>query len=387
VLATIGLVAALAASPLGYALVRDTLAHLDAWVSGTPGEQAPDVDQRGFSEANSSSYARFPDGTQVGLLVSTAVGGDQYDLLGFRDGDALCLRLVRRAAPARRDTPADCAPTRELNRIDEPAVALAAGDDFSRDAQGEIHAMLVVYGLATNDVAGVTVEDDHGQRHGTTVRNNAFLYVGPPGGRTSVARLIVTTDEAAVAEIPVATTRPETGHLPGPTTIERKLDSDAIGWLDRREPRGEPFTWPDPDETEQKIQYARLLEPEPGRSFQLGIATAEGAAWPIKGRWYCTAWLWPLISRTFTSGCIRREAIAGDHLSLMSVIPGRGIQFPLFVALVPDEVASLELYFADGSREPVPIVDNAVVFQLWLGEAAKLVAYDREHRVVAITDL
>jgi hypothetical protein len=54
---------------------------------------------------------------------------------------------------------------------------------------------------------------------------------------------------------------------------------------------------------------------------------------------------------------------------------------------VADGVESLELYLSNGAREEVPIVDNVFAVQVPSACPAKLVAYDEEHRVVAINVL
>lgn len=57
-------------------------------------------------------------------------------------------------------------------------------------------------------------------------------------------------------------------------------------------------------------------------------------------------------------------------------------QFPLYVGLVADEVATLELYYESGGRRSIPIVENAFAFQAPFFEHVKLVARDAEGRVV-----
>jgi hypothetical protein len=47
-------------------------------------------------------------------------------------------------------------------------------------------------------------------------------------------------------------------------------------------------------------------------------------------------------------------------------------------------VASLELFFPNGSHENVPVTDNVYAFQTPRAVPTKLVAYDAQHRVVAI---
>ncbi len=68
--------------------------RFSSWLSGRPGTPAPANDQRGFEERNKVSFASFPEGTKLRLLLRRTVGGTTFDLLGFRNGDAYCLRLA-----------------------------------------------------------------------------------------------------------------------------------------------------------------------------------------------------------------------------------------------------------------------------------------------------
>ena len=63
---------------------------------------APSQEQSGFARRNAASYASFPKSTNLRLLMRDHVGGKTFSLLGFRDADSLCLRLVRADLPAAR---------------------------------------------------------------------------------------------------------------------------------------------------------------------------------------------------------------------------------------------------------------------------------------------
>ena len=60
------------------------------------------------------------------------------------------------------------------------------------------------------------------------------------------------------------------------------------------------------------------------------------------------------------------------------------VQFPLWVGLASDDVARIELFHRDGSVDRVSLVDNVFSFQTRRGEPVKLVAFDRENRVVKL---
>jgi hypothetical protein len=59
-------------------------------------------------------------------------------------------------------------------------------------------------------------------------------------------------------------------------------------------------------------------------------------------------------------------------------------RFPILYGLVADHVASLDLFLSNGARESIPIADNVFALQAAAADPAKLVAYDREHRVLAV---
>ena len=381
------LAVALGVSPLGRAFVDATVGELSSWLGSAPGSPAPADEQNGFDAANTNPYAHFPAGTRVGLVDHGDVDGARYDLLGFRDGDSYCLRLVPVSVPARADSPADCAPRPELDRLAVPGVALAAGTDFWRGSDGDMHGVDTVYGLSGDGVTRVDVVDAAGARHAATVENNTFLYVARYEGsqRFSATRLEVTTSDGRTTSVPVAAagvSRAGAADVPGPARADRTSDSDTIGWLERREARGEPFTWPtDGGDPPQEVSYARLIQPLPGSSFRLGVGVGDGHAWPVDGHWYCLAWLWPLVKVPQSYGCARAETLRAGGM-LEGVSPGRGQQFPLYVGLVSDDVASAELFFRNGDRRQLPIVDNAIAFQVWQGEPVRLVTYDAAGRVL-----
>jgi len=81
--------------------------------------------------------------------------------------------------------------------------------------------------------------------------------------------------------------------------------------------------------------------------------------------------------------CGSRDPSGPILLGTASAVPFDA-QFPIFYGLVDDNVASLELFLSNGARESIPIVDNVFVLQAAAADPAKLVAYDQEHRVLAV---
>jgi hypothetical protein len=169
--------------------------------------------------------------------------------------------------------------------------------------------------------------------------------------------------------------------LPGPDRVERTLTSGSIGWLDRREPRGEPFPWP--SGYPQDTVWSRQIEPDPATVFRTGIALGEGTQPNTRGRWYCLAWLWPLVKGSFASYCGRAEAVASG-MTYVSAWSSSGVQFPRWIGMASDDVARIELFRPDGSRAQVALLDNVFTFQTSRREPVKLVAYDQEERVVKV---
>lgn len=371
-----------AASSFGQDVLNGTLDRLGSWVGSAPGEPAESDQQAAFDAANAQSYAHFSAGTKVGRLLSTTFEGEKYDLLGFRDGASLCLRLVGpdREPPAA----AACVPQRELVDLGQPAAVVAAGDMFSRGSEVIATA---VYGVAADAVQRVEIETGSGERHVAELADNAFLYLSP-GNRSHPAvdsaeapvRAIVESKDGSVARVPIVTwsrlERPAPGDLPGPAVVERTLDPSRVSWLEQGEPRGEPYAWTgDPS---LALMTSRVVQPDPQSSFKMAVAYGTSADGHER---YCFVWLWPLVKGTGSYGCMMA--------SVTGALPifGAGVgadQFPLMSGLAADEVVSLELFFPNGAREDVPLTDNVYAFQAPIAVPTKLVAYDAQHRVVGI---
>jgi hypothetical protein len=377
VLALLGL----AASPFGQAIARHTLSELGAWLDDEPGDPASPEQQRAFEADNTASYARFPTGTRVGVLVKTDFEGQEYTLYGFRDGEALCLRLMPTRLHGDASVPAECVPRYELERLDRPLAVLAANGVV---ANVEERCATAIYGVATDGVRSVTVERPAGSTS-AAVGNNAFLSITEGRDCRSNAATSVTAIGAGGTErrIPIPQfrdrflNRPEAHELPGPADIERRLTDGAVGWLERGERRGEPFDWP--SQTDRGLATSRLLRPNPGISFRLGVGFKPGDA---DGDWYCLAHLWPLVKGPIAHGCSRADWVRGG-VGLMGAWPNES-QFPLYVGLVADQVATLELYYESGGRRSIPLVANAFAFQAPFSENVKLVARDEAGLVVKI---
>lgn len=128
------------------------------------------------------------------------------------------------------------------------------------------------------------------------------------------------------------------------------LDDHRIGWLERGEARREPFAWP--EFGPQRLLHARAFRPDPQSSFQVALGYAEGTNWQTEGGWYCLAWLGPLVQLESMSTCTRDDAVR-VVLSYMGAWPSSVQQLPLGVGMAADEVKTLELHYAGGSRRKI----------------------------------
>ena len=384
-IAVAGLLAAGAvAGALAAGLLSGSLDRLSAWMGDQPGAPAPEQ-QATFDRENAASYAHFPSGTRVGRLLSFELNGDSYDLLGFRDGPNLCLRIVPTPIPPNVSVP-ECVPQRELTRLAEP-VAVVGGHVRTRLPDGS--GLTMLYGLAADDVRSIDVLEGGELLGSATVDNNAFLLAARdrPGSPVEGPALVIRAHAAdgTSADFPVElgvmfpSQHPE--DLPGPDHVDRVLTNGSIGWLENGENRGEPFQWP--EDYPQRILHVRMLTPDPSSSFRLALADAKGTNWQTNGKWLCLASLWPLVPGSFSSMCIRAESIDGG-LNISGAWPSAAQQFPLWIGMASDDIARMKLFYRDGSTAPVALQDNVFTFYTRRGETVKLVAYDHEDRVVKV---
>jgi hypothetical protein len=389
--------AALALSAPGRALVGVTFDHLSAWVGRHPGAAAPASEQRALQRANARAAAPVPADSELGLLANGTIEGERFDLYGFRDRESLCLQLrssVAGGAPIVK-APADCVAAQLLADLKRPLAVVAAANPFPRRAGSGLQAL---YGLARDGVAAVELHDASGTQR-VPVRNNAFLFLYRGEGprldpatnrldyRSDVPESATALDGAGreLGTVPIASLKrgyaaaPTAASLPGPSSVARPLGRIEIGWLQRGEDRGEPFTLRG---AESRALDFRLFQPNPQTSLRVLVASAArlGMAGQVDGA--CLASLWPLEARPTGFGCGPLDT--SGQVVLRSAESEFDAQFPVYYGLVGDAVASLELFLANGARETIPVTDNVFAFQAPADEAAKLVAYDEQGRVVGL---
>jgi len=376
-------------TPLGSA-IRDGLAGFSAWLQGTPGQAVTPDEQRAFDEENARSYIAFPGSPQLRRLLRTEVGGATYELLGFRSGNSLCLRVT--AAGTADGATTECAPIGDLENDAAPARVLIAdwgvgqsqktatiGFDTFRAPRAQVTA-----GIAADDVSALQLVDEAGS-HVVDVSANAFLYVAPEpdvGQRVRHIRAVLAGGETEPVPFSVAPFGfpggyGSTGEPGGPTSVERTLNGGTIGWLDRREERGVPLdTGPDLPRFFADAEFGRVLTPDPESGKRIAVA--------ITGSGVCYA----EIERSGTGGgCMGRPGHLFEHAPFTggSGVNGAGAQYATFAGVASDDVARLEIFTATGNRIDVPLRDNAYLAEVALASMpAKLVAYDRDGRVIGI---
>jgi hypothetical protein len=346
--------------------------------------------QAAFDEQNAASYAHFPDGTRVGRLMSFELDAQSHDLLGFRDGSNLCLRIVPSLSSA--VAVPECVPQPLLfTRLERPVAIIGA--DSRAPVENGI-GRTIFYGLAADSVRSIDVLEDGRLLGGAEVENNSF-FISVPDERRSPsdppgpgANMVLRPHGAeSFADVPVRNrvtwifrTR-QAEDLPGPDRVKRTLEAGSIGWLKRGEPRGEPFEWP--YDFPDRVLYSRMLTPDPSSSFRVALAYGEDPDWRENGRWYCVAWLWPLVPGSLSSRGCGRDSLIDSGLTWQGVSPIAG-GFPHNVGLASDDIGRIEIFYEDGSTQRVPLSNNVFSFYVAADLHSKIVAYDREGRVVSI---
>jgi hypothetical protein len=386
--------AAFTAASLGTTVGGDAFDRLTAWVSGAPGNPAPEEELRALREANARSAAPIPADTELGLLATKRINGVDFELLGFRDRGSFCLRLRNSAGQESRivKAPASCVSEELLVDLGKPLAVVAAADPFPRTAQRGLQAL---YGLAADRAAVVELETEGGSRR-IRVQNNAFLFLYEgESPRLKDNRLdyqsevpsratALDASGAVLGSVQIMSLRRgypgglSSDQLPGPDAVERPIDSPQVGWLDRREARGEPFAWPSVG-----LRHLRIFRPNPASSMRvvvgLGAMGLSGRPEPV----YCLTNVWPLQPRPSGMICDPVGGRSGTFTS-GSASSMFDAQFPVHYGLVPDGIASLELVLANGKRSTVPLVDNVFTFQTASAQSAKFVGYDEDGRVALL---
>jgi hypothetical protein len=398
--ATVAALLVAVTTPVGAAVVRG-LDGFASWISGDPGQPASPAEQKAFQQANERSWSGFASGTALRRLIQTSASGTSYTLFGFRSGDQLCLRLV--ASGVVSGTRTRCAPLQALQTAKEPALVVAVDEPFESTSaapndEGDVpDAASASFGIVSDGITKVLLHADDGT-HNALVASNAFLYLADhlrAGVRVRSA-LAVAGDGSSVAlpfqSAPFGTIdlpQPPKGTAQGPAKVEHRVSGGTIGWLDAREPRGEPLPAElrrFPEKVSGSYVFGRLIQPDPESADRVGVTLTDGSLEkPSNGEpGLCTALI--------ASGDDPGWAVCGHFsrrfqygpLDVLSGSSGAG-QFSVFSGLASDDVAQIKLFLASGETVDVPLKDNAFIVRAARASfPARLVAYDDQQRVIDV---
>jgi hypothetical protein len=390
-------------SPVG-AAIADRIGDFSAWVRGEPGSPATPAEEKAFQRENERTWASFAPDAKLRRLLKTTSSGTSFVLYGFRSGDDLCLRLVASGAASGKAT--HCAPLHALQTAKTPVLVVATDEpigttDVPPSAGGFVpEAYSTTFGIASDGVKSVTLHADDGT-HEAIVAGNAFLYVGDHprlGTRVRSAEAVAADGSRVALELQSAPfgffdlPAPPKGEPQGPSRVERRVSGGSIGWIERLEPRGEPFPkdrlprWMDIAKRSlgnAHLLMARVIQPDPGDFFRIGIAAAStGDTMSDPGSRVCTF----IIDRdVFGGGCGPMADLFRNGPFSVGQTNSGSDQYSQLSGLASDDVATLKIFPASGSAFDVALRDNAYVARVARSDfPIRLVAYDSQGRVIGI---
>lgn len=400
------------ATPLGGA-IRRGVGDFSSWLRGTPGEPVSADEQRAFEEAEKRSWTHFGETPQLRQLATVEHDGIDYRLLGFRRGNALCIRLLASGAASGSTT--ECAPVADLAADEAPVRVLLADWGVGKGTKTRTigfdtvtaRRAQVTAGIAADGVAAVELIDGTGTNR-APAENNAFLYVAEQpdvGQRVTHVRAQLTGGE--VVSVPFTPApfgmsggfQVGAGEPGGPAKVERRLDGGRIGWLDRREARGESIDVLPPRVVRHpgrgENEFARVLTPDAQSAKRLLVAItkqrlqAPSPLPPVRAAGGGNAVCYFLVvGGSSGGGCSPLAKLFPDApFTFGYSVMGAGAQYGTFSGLASDDVARLELFTSTGNKIDVPLRDNAFIVDVALARMpAKLVAYDAEGLVIGIRE-
>ena len=374
-----------------------------SWLTGSPGAPAPAAEQQGFARRNHVAFASFPAGTKLRLLLRKSVGGTSFDLLGFRNGDAYCLRLVRTDLPQGIGRN-ECLRAEELRGH----AALVANDvwfSVGKPAQ----SITGVDGFAADDVIALRVTRARGEER-VPVKNNVFLSLtSQPSGTVqhhplpnTVLAVAALRARGQALNVPYVVegqgiiTGGKRPTVPsyfsgrgvraavGPVRVTAPIRHPAIGWLERREKRGSPL----PLQSYLALHFGRVIQPDPDDPIRVGVAIAAATGFTrghaITGNALCVIDFQPLMRGAGSAGC---SPVPFQNGALML---GSWMSSPIthFNGLAADGITRVVLFLAGGRKVEAALRDN--VFAVAVPQAelgGELVGYDAKGRVAAIEEV
>lgn len=406
VLATVAAVVAagvIAVTPVGGGLAR-SVGDFSAWLRGQPGEPASELERRELAEESGRAWTGFPDTVELRRLLAQKRDGIEYQLFGFRSGDSLCLRLVARGSGEEPAT--SCAPLRDLRRADAPALVLLVDHPFgerplragARPGEYAPVRASATFGIVADGVTDVELVADDGRRR-ALVAANSFLHIAPnPAVGARVRQAFATDAEGRRQRVPLAAapfgltdgSSVSSGEAQGPTRVERHVEGGQIGWLVRRQPRGEPLTEGGPTLGRvHRVLFGRVIQPDPNNFVRVFLALVESEErnGPLAGQGtaLCYGALRPGL-RGY--GCAPFAGFfdrGGVGALLVTVGSRGGDQYSSVEGVASDFVDRIELFLVTGERVAAPLKDN--VFFVPVARTkfpARVVAYDQAGRVISI---
>lgn len=394
------LAAIVVATPLGATIARG-LGGFSAWITGDPGSPAPRSEQDAFARANARSWLGFPAGTRLRVLttVRQVSTGRAVRLLGFRSDSTLCIRvLVLGKTRASRQS---CAPLSELRQTGAPVRAVMVDQGFGRGTKRAWYgiervgspAIQLTTGIVADGVKSVTLHDNAGVHTVPTV-SNAFLYVAwSPGVGQRVDSISATTETGRVV-VPFAEAPFGFGvggkqkAVRGPTHVQRVVKSGKIGWLERREPVGQPLSVLPPRVRHGLLRrqpvFGRVINADPGAADRIAVTVSNGRNGG-KATEVCVS---TVTNAGAGGGCDPLTAIfAKGPIGAAGTFTANGSdEFTLVSGVVSDDVKTLVAYLSNGQTQDIRVVDNVYLVPIARSKfPLRIVAYDGSARIIGIT--
>jgi hypothetical protein len=383
-------------TPLGGAIARG-LDEFSTWLTGDPGTPVSEEEQRAFDQETRRWRVGLPAGTELRRLITRQVGDSTVELLGVRSGERICLRL--RVSGATAGGAFECAPLAELRRAGGPVRVLIADHGVGR---GDKEAWLgtdryvsnklrISAGVAADGVDAVELRDLAG-RHEVTVQSNAFLYIAEDPEVKQRVREVWARTPAGLVAVPFApvptvfgSARTRRAAPPAPP-VEREVSDGSIGWLEDREPRGEPLDAMRVPSAYWRLSggrnviFGRVVTPDPSRPYRVLVAlNAHKAGGGVVQ--LCTFGRGGNVgggSCGLYPGYFEHSPV---NFAMSAGGPGA---FDTVYGLASDDVARLEVLLADGTTVDVPLADNAFIVDVPRAALpGRVVAYDSEGRVIS----
>jgi hypothetical protein len=372
----IGVLALIAVALVASALAASGVNPFSAfksWFSGSPGRPAPASAEQQFLAANGRSWAAFPTGTKLRVLIRASIGGKQYVLYGFRSGDSLCLRLS--AVSLRTSLAPACAPVSTLEHTSVPILVVKGN--------GSVHAFPdrrspeVSFGIVADRIRHVEVNAVDGT-HRARIGGNAYLWIeNEPNTANHVLSVVAVGDDAARTVVAVPHENgfgifqmAPAASPGGPTRIQATIKHPAIGWLVHHRAVGlAPSQLALSTFARRQIAvwgFTRFVKPDPLSNVIVGVSD---------GRLYVNDGI--AGGEFFTRGPLNVMTTGGNHANLSD-------QFVTVAGVAADGVSKIKIFLGSGQNQDVPLKDNVFTATVPWHTAARVVAYNSDGRVVGI---